>query len=162
MLRHLFAAVVFCSSLSASAESLVEANMDWLTSHQEYVDNALTSEQSKDFLPVLNTVIAVWERRDGALTAEISPLILQAIIAEPELTFDALHDNPKSFNRWLKQLQGQVFTAINPDQVQPLNDLKMELETSLSSYIIHPDAPFKKQAKRLLEQVQAISVYMVD
>lgn len=162
MLRHLFAAFVLSASLTATAGPLVEANMDWLTSHQEQVNSALSEEQSKDFLPVLNTVMAVWERRDGALTAEISPLILHAIIAEPNLTFDALHDSPKSYSRWLKQLQGQVFTAINAEQVQPLNDLKIALETSLASYIINPDAEFIEPAKRLLEQVQTISVYMVD
>ncbi|SBT16753.1 hypothetical protein MGA5115_00837 [Marinomonas gallaica] len=162
MIRKLMAAGLLLCSFMASAQTLIEANMAWLTQHQEKVEVSLSSAEEENFLPALNTVILVWEHRDGALTAEISPYILKAMIAEPELTLAALFNSPASFNRWLSQLQGQVFMAVTPEQVVQLNDLKKALEVSLASYIIKPDSQFDEQAKRLLEQVQASSVYMVD
>ena len=162
MIRLLLALSVILSSITASAGSLTEANMDWLTQHPKQIQEALSDAENRDFVPSLNTVLALWQHRDGAITGEVSPYLVQGIITAPELVLGALEVHPESYSRWLKQLSGQVFTAIDPAQVESLNQMKLKLESALASYIIQPDASHTESAKRLLEQVQATTVYMVD
>jgi hypothetical protein len=162
MIRLLLALSVILSSITANAGSLTEANMDWLTQYPEQVQESLSNADSPNFIPNLNTILALWQHRDGGITGEVSPYLVQGIITAPDLVLGALEAYPESYSRWLKQLSGQVFTAIDPAQVEPLNQMKLALESALASYIILPDASHTESAKRLLEQVQATTVYMVD
>lgn len=162
MIRYLMSLGVLIVSLNAYAETLAEVNMAWLSKHHNSAEQALSSVKDANFLPTLNTAVAIWLHRDGALTGEISPYLIKAIIADPELTLMALNDAPESFNKWLKQLQGQVFTVVEVSQIEPLTDLKSELESALVAYIMEPKATQIEPAKRMLEKVQEATVYMVD
>ena len=162
MIRYLFVLSVLLGCVSANTSSLTGANMQWLDQHHEQLVTTLSSSENTDFIPSLNTLLALWEHRDGAITGEVSPYIIQSIVAAPELVLGALESHPGSYSRWLEQLQGQVFTAIEPEQMERLNRLKLDLESALTRYITQPDSQKVESANRLLEQVQAITVRVVD
>lgn len=162
MIRYLLALVVLFNAFTVSASSLTEANMDWLTQHHTQLEETLSSTDKKDFIPSLNTVLFLWVHRDGGITGEVSPYIIRAIITAPELVLGELGTHPESYSRWLTQLQGQVFTAIYPEQLEQLVDLKQKLSSVLSEYIQLPDSKAKTPAKRLLQQLETINVYVVD
>ncbi|WP_417552528.1 hypothetical protein [Marinomonas fungiae] len=162
MIRYLLALLVVLNAFTVSASSLTEANMDWLTQHHKQLEETLSSTDKQDFIPSLNTVLSLWVHRDGGITGEVSPYIIRAIITAPELVLGELETHPESYTRWLTQLQGQVFTAIYPEQLEQLNALKQKVSSVLSDYIQLPDSQAKKTAKRLLRELETITVYVVD
>lgn len=92
-----------------------------IDNHQT-IETTLKDSNPSTLVPTIFTLIEIWKRRDGALSGEVSPLILKALIADPYTTLLLLSKQPLSFDNWLDELEGMAFTAY--DTITTKRDLK--------------------------------------
>ncbi|MCS0449420.1 hypothetical protein [Vibrio diabolicus] len=78
-------------------------------------------------VPALFSLVEIWKRRDGAISGEVSPLLLVALKIEPQNTLLLLPENPESFNKWLNELEGMVFTDHTGDESNQLEKLRVDV-----------------------------------
>ncbi|WP_253652136.1 MULTISPECIES: hypothetical protein [unclassified Vibrio] len=85
-------------------------------------------------VPALFSLVEIWKRRDGAISGEVSPLLLVALKIEPQNTLLLLPENPESFNKWLNELEGMVFTDHTGDESNQLEKLRVDVLATMKSY----------------------------
>ncbi|WP_064608794.1 hypothetical protein [Photobacterium sp. J15] len=157
--------LTFILLLSASASATTpknQMNLDWFLSNYHSIERTILTEDKKAVIPILNTLGEIWYKRDGATSGEISPLLAQALITHTDIALSVLSDYPESFERWLAQLQGVLFTDIDGNQKDSLIALRSELITTLSEYSQIGDKRLVPYALRLLDRIKEINVRVVD
>ncbi|MGP1388571.1 hypothetical protein ACXHP7_18020 [Vibrio chemaguriensis] len=85
-------------------------------------------------VPALFSLVEIWKRRDGAISGEVSPLLLVALKIEPQNTLLLLPENPESFNKWLNELEGMVLTDHTGDEGNQLEKLRVDVLATMKSY----------------------------
>ncbi|CCN68935.1 hypothetical protein [Vibrio nigripulchritudo] len=151
------------ASCSAFAESFEEKKAIWMSSNQPSIEHHLSHGDESVTLPIVNTLISIWIERDGATSSEISPILARSIINEPKLTFLSFNEHKESYQNWLGELQGALFTDYEGNQSEELQSLHEELLTSLEEYIdSEPDLELKDLALALQRRLEKLSVRVVD
>ena len=128
--------IISCISIIVSLECDASAtkndtNLIWLDQNLPRITETVTDEITFELIPVLNTLASIWLKRDGGTTAEVSLPIMSALIKHPNLMLPMLTEDTKSFERWLKQFNGIVFTSFSGDSKEKLEKIHTELEKSM-------------------------------
>lgn len=152
--------LMYC--FSAQATSLKnEINLSWLSEHIEDVEKNLSNHNTYQLIPVINLLSDIWYNRDGATTGEVSIPIIKALIFHPELMLPMLIEKTDSFERWLLQFNGIVFTDFSGDNAEDLKLLHKKLTESMSNFIAHCDVELKPYAHKILKQLEITEVRVI-
>lgn len=159
----LFVILVLATSSQALAESFEEKKERWMSKGNTNIEHYLSKNDESVSIPIIYTLTSIWVKRDGATSSEVSPLLAEAIIHEPKLTFLSLKEHGESYKRWLEELQGALFTDYQGTQREVLQSLHTELLNSLQEYITNEnDMALKSLAIELQNRVKQIRVRVVD
>ncbi|MDO6775804.1 hypothetical protein Q4591_10580 [Shewanella sp. 3_MG-2023] len=163
MIRILLFTALFAISLPVySADTMHDENLNWFNNNYVQIENVLAQDADLSLVPYLNTLIVMWTKRDGAMTGEISPLLAVSLINHPELTLRAFAEHPKSYERWLTQLQGTLFTDFSGNDHKSLKKLHCDLSSAMENYSQYGDESLIPLAMNLLESLKAIEIRVVD
>jgi len=86
------------------------------------------------------------------------PLLLVALKIEPQNTLLLLSENPESFNKWLNELEGMVFTDHTGDESNQLEKLRVDVLATMKSYSRKKPDKLKSMADALIERLEVIRV----
>ncbi|MGR5284237.1 hypothetical protein ACP3V5_02875 [Vibrio maritimus] len=163
MIRRIaFLGLILISLLSEAKEQRLNMSLEWFHANYHQIENVLSQKSSFELVPIASTLTEIWLRRDGGLTAEVSQPIVVALIYHPNVMLPMLVEHPKSFSRWLDDLDGVVFTDYSGEQYEELTHLHLSLEQSMENYISSGDLPYKAEAQEILEIVKATKVREID
>lgn len=152
--------IVTMPILAATPRTIL--NHKWMNDNYQSIESTLNNGEEVSVIPVINTLVEIWLNRDGAVSGEVSPLIVLALINNAEPTLILLSENPDSFNRWLNELDGMVFTDHTGTEFEKLNNLKYQAIESMRAYSKYGRAELVLFAHQLIEQLESISVQTVD
>lgn len=153
---NLFSSQLFANDLK------LEQNHHWMNKNYDTIIQVISSDDELLVVPIINTLSDLWSQRDGALSGEVSPLVIEALINEPEITLIALSSDSESFKKWLGEIQGMAFTGQSIDDVEYLTEMKKRLNVSLVEYISHGDSNLILYADMLIDKLDEISIRIVD
>lgn len=85
-----------------------------------------------------------------------------ALKVEPKNTLLLLSESPESFNDWLNELEGMVFTDLTGNEVARLEKLRIDVLATMKSYSKEQPDKFKPMADALIEKLKAIRVSVID
>ncbi|CAE6903702.1 hypothetical protein ACOMICROBIO_LMKGKHOH_02243 [Vibrio sp. B1FIG11] len=154
--------LMFSSSVIASTPR-TELNLLWMKNNYFVIQEHLESDESKIVVPTINTLGEIWVHRDGAVSGEVSLLLLVALTHHTYITLAVLSSEPDSFSKWLNELQGIVFTDFNGGEVEQLSHAKEDLVRALSLYMnSNPQVALAPYGESLLERLEGISIRSVD
>lgn len=145
-----------------ASSSINLSNLNWLHDNYSEIEKVVSNNDSPFFVPVINTLSDIWYKRDGATTGEISPLLAYALISKPELVLCTLSQYPESFQKWLSQLQGTLFTDVTGEQSGELKKIHIELQASMDSYTKTGKVNLIPFSKQISEQLKLIEIRIVD
>ncbi len=137
-------------------------NLIWMQKNHTQISNLLESKAPLSTTPTINTLYDIWVNRDGAVSGEVSPLILAALNNHTEHTLHYLSINNLSFEKWLSELEGIVFTDFSGDTISELKALKHKTIKTLETYLAQDDALYTENGNTLLITLRAIKVRSVN
>ncbi len=85
-----------------------------------------------------------------------------ALKVEPKNTLLLLSESPESFNDWLNELEGMVFTDLTGNEVARLEKLRIDVLATMKSYSKEQPDKLKPMADALIEKLKAIRVSGID
>ncbi|EOW0838804.1 hypothetical protein ACWONU_003628 [Vibrio parahaemolyticus] len=154
--------LVFSTSVIASTLR-TEINLQWMKSNYPRIQKQLRGDDLILVVPTINTLGEIWLHRDGAVSGEVSPLLLVALTHHTHVTLAVLSSEPDSFSKWLNELQGIVFTDFNGGDVEQLSQTKEDVVRALNLYMNStPQTALAPYGKNLLERIQKVSIRSVD
>lgn len=162
MKKIIFLLLALYSLFTQAASLKNEINLSWMANNFQQIEKTLSSRESYELIPVINTLSEIWYRRDGAITGEVSTPIILALIFHPELMLPMLADRPDSFDRWLSQFNGIVFTDYSGDSFDELKLLHKQLTESMSNFAKSCDPHLTPYANKILQQLKITEVRVVD
>ena len=164
LIRPLFIATSLFFSAMLNATSIpANLQLDWMQNHYTAIDHHLATASKDDVIPEITTLIAIWKKRDGAVSGEVSPLLITALTHHTEITLTMLASSPVSYEKWLGELEGIVFTDLSGDQFEQLTVMKQSLTHALTAYVnATPTRSQTALATQLLARIETISVSQVD
>ena len=98
--RLLLFAFLLYPTVSPAKSSEIHLLLNWMIDNHQTIETTLKDSNPSTLVPTIFTLIEIWKRRDGALSGEVSPLILKALIADPYTTVLLLSKQPLSFDNW--------------------------------------------------------------
>lgn len=153
---------VFSTATFASSPR-TELNLRWMKDNYLTIQEHLKNDDSKLIVPIINTLGEIWVHRDGAVSGEVSPLLLVALNHHTHITLVVLSSEPDSYSKWLNELEGIVFTDFNGEEVERLSHAKEALVKALVSYTnSNPKTILIPYGERLLERLEEITIRSVD
>lgn len=132
----------------------------WMNENYETIEANLYDRNSAVFFPTVSTLVDIWSQRDGALSGEVSPLILVALQVDPETTLSLLAKNYSSFEKWLNELEGMVFTDHTGVQKDELEQLRVSTLSSLNAY--SEVGEMALLSRLLADKLMTIEVRVID
>ncbi len=154
--------LLFSTSMMAS-DPRTELNLDWMKSNYSLIQKNLIKDSSSLVIPTVNTLGEIWLQRDGAVSGEVSPLLLVSLTHHTHITLVVLSSEPNSFFKWLDELQGIVFTDFNGGEVEQLSQTKDDLVRALDLYMSsNPQEKLVPYGESLLQRLEEISIRTVD
>ncbi|MGY0614863.1 hypothetical protein [Vibrio sp. FJH11] len=154
--------LVFSATVIASTPR-TEINLQWMKSNYSIIQQKLRHDDSILVVPTINTLGEIWIHRDGAVSGEVSSLLLVALTHHTHISLAVLSSEPDSFLKWLNELQGIVFTDFNGGEVEQLSQTKEDVVRALSSYMnSNPQVMLAPYGKSLLERLEEITIRSVD
>jgi len=140
----------------------VKLNHTWMNDNYQSIE--LQLQGGEDFLaiPLINTLVEIWLKRDGAISGEVSPLIVVALVNNAEPTLILLSEHPESFEKWLNELEGMVFTDHVGTESGKLKKLKYNAVESMRGYSVSGRPELVVYAEQLILRLESISVRAVD
>ncbi|MDN3678823.1 hypothetical protein QWZ04_00485 [Vibrio tapetis subsp. quintayensis] len=153
---------VFCS-LQVYAKT-PETNIlhNWMVENYQSIESNLEKKEASEIVPTLFSLVEIWKRRDGAISGEVSPLLLVALKVEPHNTLLLLSQTPGSFNKWLNELEGMVFTDHTGDEREQLEKLRRDVLATLKTYSRQQPDKLTLMADALIERLEVIRVRVID
>ena len=139
-----------------------DTNLIWFDQYLPRITETVTGEITFELIPILNTLTEIWLKRDGGTTAEVSLPIMSALIKHPKLMLPMLTEDSKSFERWLKQFNGIVFTDFSGDRKDQLERMHSELEKSMIECLTRCDKELIPFAEQIVEQLKNTMITVVD
>lgn len=134
----------------------------WMNDNYEVIETNLYESDASVVVPTLNTLIDLWLTRDGSISGEVSPLIAVGLKVHPELTLQMLSVNKPSFERWLDELDGMVFTDHSGHQIEQLEKLRIDLIHSLQEYSLEGSTSLTPMSQRLIEKLNSIEIRVIE
>ncbi len=164
MLKQFAYLILLLFSTSVMALDLrTELNLNWMKSNYSLIQEHLIKDSSSLVIPTVNTLGEIWLRRDGAVSGEVSPLLLVSLTHHTHITLVVLSSEPDSFFKWLDELQGIVFTDFNGGEVEQLSQTKDDLVRALDLYMSsNPQEKLVPYVESLLQRLEGISIRTVD
>ncbi|EME0096365.1 hypothetical protein VXI05_004469 [Vibrio parahaemolyticus] len=126
------------------------------------IESNLEKKEALEIVPTLFSLVEIWKRRDGAISGEVSPLLLVALKVEPQNTLLLLSESPESFYKWLNELEGMVFTDHTGNERVRLERLRVEVLETMKSYSRNRSDKLKPMADALIERLEVIKVRVID
>ncbi|MGR5150172.1 hypothetical protein ACQKP8_26950 [Photobacterium alginatilyticum] len=139
----------------------MKLNHSWMNDNYQSIESILKHGEELSVIPVLNTLIDIWLNRDGGVSGEVTPLIVIALINNAEPTLILLSEHPDSFERWLNELDGMVFTDHAGTESEKLNKIKYHVLESMEAYSKNGRQELTIYAEQLIERIEHISVRTV-
>lgn len=155
----------FCLAPFASATTSGTKTQQhvWMQSHYTVIEHDLRTQSLDAVIPHITTLVSIWEQRDGAMSGEVSPLLITAIIHHTDTTLAMMGASTAAYSKWLNELEGIVFTDFSGDQFAALVALKSALSDALKHYVaIEPVQSQHTVALQLLTHIEAITVRTVQ
>ncbi|KLV05523.1 hypothetical protein ABT56_11170 [Photobacterium aquae] len=164
MNKKIFPIILLLFSTSAFSYGIhTNLNLEWMKENHRLIEMDLKNRKTNEIIKDLNTLTNIWIERDGAVSGEVSPLLIIAIEKHTDFTLSILSSHPRSFNKWLNELEGIVFTDFNGDQKEKLLKMKKSLSDSLVIYLqSEPSESLKPFALELLKKTNEISVSQIN
>ncbi|HHF2856172.1 hypothetical protein MTR11_09020 [Vibrio sp. CCB-PB317] len=153
---------VFCSGLLYAKTPEVSLLHNWMIENYKSIESNLEKKGGSKIVPTLFSLVEIWKRRDGAISGEVSPLLLVALKVEPQNTLLLLSENPESFDKWLSELEGMVFTDHTGNEANRLEKLRVDVLATMKSYSIKQPDKLKLMADALVERLEVIKVSVID
>lgn len=154
--------LVFSTDVIASTPR-TEINLQWMKNNYSIIQQKLRHDDSILVVPTINTLGEIWLHRDGAVSGEVSSLLLVALTHHTHISLAVLSSEPDSFLKWLNELQGIVFTDFNGGDVEQLSQTKEDVVRALNSYMnSNPQVMLVPYGKSLLERLEEITIRSVD
>lgn len=154
--------LVFSTTVIASTPR-TEINLQWMKNNYSIIQQKLRHDDSILVVPTINTLGEIWLHRDGAVSGEVSSLLLVALTHHTHISLAVLSSEPDSFLKWLNELQGIVFTDFNGGDVEQLSQTKEDVVRALNSYMnSNPQVMLVPYGKSLLERLEEITIRSVD
>ncbi|YCO04928.1 hypothetical protein ACB087_15665 [Vibrio sp. VNB-15] len=100
-------------SLQVYAKEIeVDLLHSWIVENYQTIELNLEKKEYSEIVPIVFSLVEIWKRRNGAISGEVSPLLLIALKVEPQNTLLLLSEKPEPFNKWLNELEGMVSPII--------------------------------------------------
>ncbi len=135
---------------------------NWMIENYQSIESNLEKKEASEMVPTLFSLVEIWKRRDGAISGEVSPLLLVALKVEPQNTLLLLSESPESFDKWLNELEGMVFTDHRGDASNQLEKLRVDVLATMKSYSRKQPDKLKSMADVLIERLEVIRVRVID
>ncbi|MGR5108901.1 hypothetical protein [Vibrio jasicida] len=152
----------FCSGLLHAKTPEVSLLHNWMIENYKSIEPNLEKKEALETIPTLFSLVEIWKCRDGAISGEVSPLLMVALKVEPKNTLLLLSESPESFNDWLNELEGMVFTDLTGNEVARLEKLRIDVLATMKSYSKEQPDKLKPMADALIEKLKAIRVSGID
>ncbi|WP_104046862.1 hypothetical protein [Vibrio jasicida] len=164
MIRNMATLVVsvFCSGLLYAKTPEVSLLHNWMIENYKSIESNLEKKEGSKIVPTLFSLVEIWKRRDGAISGEVSPLLLVALKVEPQNTLLLLSESPESFDKWLNELDGMVFTDHTGNEANRLEKLRVDVLATMKSYSRKQPDKLKSMADALIERLEVINVSVID
>ncbi|MGI9916776.1 hypothetical protein [Vibrio owensii] len=153
---------VFCSGLLYAKPPEVSLLHNWMIENYKSIELNLSERKTTEMVPTLFSLVEIWKHRDGAISGEVSPLLLVALAAGPQNTLLLLSGSPESFDKWLNELEGMVFTDHTGREMVRLEKLRLDVLATMKSYSKKQPDNFKPMVEALIERLEVIKVSVVD
>lgn len=155
--------LLFIYPLFTQAASLKnEINLAWMANNFQQIEKTVSGNKSYELIAVINTLADIWYHRDGATTGEVSIPIIHALISHPELMLPMLADKPDSFDLWLSQFNGIIFTDFSGNSFNELKLLHEQLTESMFNFSKSCDPNLMPHAGKILKQLKITEVKRID
>ncbi|MCG3727531.1 hypothetical protein [Vibrio cincinnatiensis] len=158
----LFMISICFSGLLHAKNAELDILHSWMVENYEFIEINLEKTESLVSIPTIVTLVEIWKIRDGALSGEVSPLLIIALKNDPHNTLTLLSNSSLSFNKWLNELEGMVFTDHSGSESNILEKLRVETLVSLKSYSRNNSKELKAMADALIEKLEVIEVRSID
>lgn len=135
---------------------------NWMIENYQSIESNLEKKEASEMVPTLFSLVEIWKRRDGAISGEVSPLLLVALKVEPQNTLLLLSEKQESFDKWLNELEGMVFTDHRGDESNQLEKLRVDVLATMKSYSRKQPDKLKLMADALIERLEVIRVRVID
>ncbi|CAM4122955.1 PH domain-containing protein [Vibrio vulnificus] len=158
----IFIVSFLCSCQLYAKNPEVSLLHNWMIENYESIESNLDERDVSEIVPTIFSLVEIWKRRDGAISGEVSPLLLIALKVEPQKTLLLLSENPESFNKWLNELEGMVFTDHTGNDSDRLEQLRVDVLATMKSYSGKQSDKLESMADALIERLDAIRVRTID
>ncbi|MDO6544000.1 hypothetical protein [Photobacterium sanguinicancri] len=162
----MFRVIVLLVTLAAlpvfSSPERDSLKLDWMMVNHSEIELILGKKETVSVIPIINTLVDIWSKRDGGISGEVSPLIVNALTTNTEYTLSMMSDYPDSFQDWLEELDGIVFTDLTGLESEHLNQEKDNLVQALKNYTKNGNSDLGVFAQRLIKRLESISIQVVD
>ncbi|WP_343290823.1 hypothetical protein [Vibrio harveyi] len=156
--RLLLFAFLLYPTVSPAKSSEIHLLLNWMIDNHQTIETTLKDSNPSTLVPTIFTLIEIWKRRDGALSGEVSPLILKALIADPYTNLLLLSKQPLSFDNWLDELEGMAFTAYDTNDKAGLETLRVDVMQSLRSISEANEGKLTLMASQLINRLSHIEI----
>lgn len=161
---RLFLCCLFLTNAAiARGSEWLESNSEWFNANHAHIRATILSGERREVIPIINTIGMLWANADGAIGSEVGPSIADAMIYQPKLMFSWFERNPVIFDKWLVQIQYDVFTDYGDLGTEKLEKVRTTLIHALAEYIAKEDAlSLKNLAQRVLDMVSSIKPRVIE
>jgi len=122
-------------SVGASTD-LTKQNFEWYLQNHDWVELQLKSGSEQVTVPLTNTLGIIWQYRDGAIGAEVAPMIVSALIFRTRQMLTWFSKHPEEFKTFVRRLPDDVFTDFSRTEgnVKALKKQKLELAEAMTAF----------------------------
>ncbi|MGR6874054.1 hypothetical protein ACU6U9_17485 [Pseudomonas sp. HK3] len=87
--------LLLLTKTALAGTQLTNQNFDWYSENHKYISELVKSGNKRELVPVITTLGAIWENRDGAIGSEIAEVIAEAMTYQPKMMFSWFNKYPE-------------------------------------------------------------------
>ena len=152
----------YLAILTVSNTSIAGSSSEWYFENYEKIEDALSGDSNFLVIPIVTTLGDIWRHKDGAIGAEVAPMIAKALINKPKEMLSWFSHNPKELESFINELPNALLTEYSGKEsgMKELIELKQELELSMKLFVGHPKN--KDIAKKILNKVKSSEIRTIQ